>query len=71
MNDSDTRGRIDRLEEQIAHQEKSLEDLNEVVTRQADLIDALTLQLRRLSEHVEEIEDLSANPTPVARPPHY
>lgn len=69
--DRDTLARIERLEEQLAFQTRTVEELNEVVTRQADQIDTLSRRLAALGEHVEELEDAAAGNVPVAKPPHY
>lgn len=69
--DRETLARIERLEEQLAFQTRTVEDLNEVVTRQADQIDALNRRLAALVEHVEELEDAAAGSAPVTKPPHY
>lgn len=61
--------RIDALEMLIAHQERSLAELNEVVTaqwRKIDALDRLILQLR------EELQNISpARDAPEPPPPHY
>ncbi|GGE91488.1 SlyX family protein [Stappia taiwanensis] len=67
----DTVERIERLEEQAAHQERTIEDLNEVITAQARQLDALARKVAALAEHVDELEDLSVSQAPVTRPPHY
>jgi len=69
--DRETLARIERLEEQLAFHARTVEDLNEVVTRQADQIDALNRRLAALVEHVEELEDAAAGSVPVTKPPHY
>ncbi len=61
--------RIDALEMLIAHQERSLAELNEVVAsqwRKIDALDRLILQLR------EELQNsLPARDAPEPPPPHY
>lgn len=61
--------RIDALEMLIAHQERSIAELNEVVTaqwRKIDALDRLILQLR------EELQNISpARDAPEPPPPHY
>ncbi|MBC2858171.1 SlyX family protein [Stappia sp. 28M-7] len=69
--DRETLARIERLEEQLAFQTRTVEELNEVVTRQADQIDALNRRLTAVVEHVEELEDAAAGNVPVTKPPHY
>lgn len=69
--DRDTIARIEKLEEQLAFQTRTVEELNEVVTAQAGQIDALTRRLGALAAHVEELEDAASGNVPVTRPPHY
>lgn len=61
--------RVDALEMLIAHQERSLAELNEVVTsqwRKIDALDRLVLQLR------EELQNITAaRDAPEPPPPHY
>ncbi len=61
--------RIDELEMRIAHQEKSIADLNDVITSQWKKIEALERQLRRLDE---EMQSLDSGEAPAnQKPPHY
>ncbi len=63
--------RIIDLETQIAHQTRMVEELNEVVTAQAALIDRLQRRLDTLVDGVEELGELVNPGHPVTRPPHY
>jgi SlyX protein len=62
--------RIEELEARLAHQEKNIGDLNDVITAQWKKIDALERQLQRFSE---ELADMDAGEAPAAnqKPPHY
>jgi SlyX protein len=60
--------RIDVLEMRLAHQEKTIADLNEVVTAQWKKIERLERQLQRLDE---EVQALDSQDVPVTKPPHY
>jgi SlyX protein len=62
--------RIDDLEMRVAHQEKMIGELNEVITAQWKKIDTLERQLKRLGE---ELSELDAGEAPAAnqKPPHY
>lgn len=60
--------RIDVLEARLAHQEKTIADLNEVVTTQWKKIERLERQLQRLDE---EVQALDTQDVPVTKPPHY
>ena len=60
------------LETRLTYQERTIEELNEVVTRQQDQIDTLTGKLEAVVNHIRE------GTSPVARdaadeppPPHY
>jgi SlyX protein len=62
--------RIDALEMRIAHQDRTIEDLNAIVVDQWKRIDALGRRLANLLDRVQEVEDGAG--APVDRPPpHY
>jgi SlyX protein len=65
-----TENRVDELEVRIAHQDKIIADLNDVVTSQWKKLELLERQLRRLGE---ELEAMDAQDAPAAnqKPPHY
>lgn len=67
----DTRERIEKLETEAAHQAHTIDELNTVVTEQSRQIDRLQRRMTALIEHVEELDDQSAGPVPVTKPPHY
>jgi SlyX protein len=73
MNELETlAARIDGLETQCAHQERTIDDLNAALTRQWTEIDRLTQQVARLVDRLKEIESSApAGPTNEAPPPHY
>ena len=48
--------RIETLEENSAHQDKTLEDLNEVILAQREEIDRLTRRLNKLLLRVDTLE---------------
>jgi SlyX protein len=61
--------RIDELEMRVAHQDKTISELNDVITAQWKKTDALERQLRRLGE---ELQALDSNDAPAnQKPPHY
>lgn len=65
---SDLSIRIEDLETRVAHQEKTISELNDVITAQWRKMEAIEFQLRRLGEEMQTIEA----GTPVDRPPpHY
>lgn len=66
--------RITHLEEQLAHQAKTLDELNAVVTEQAEEIAILTRRMRMVMERLAEAEIASSDGTvPLAdqKPPHW
>jgi SlyX protein len=66
---SDVAKRIDDLETRVAHQEKIIGDLNDVITAQWRKMEALEFQLRRLGEEMQSM-DQSDGPLN-QKPPHY
>jgi SlyX protein len=62
--------RIDELEMRIAHQDKAIADLNDVVTSQWKKLEAMERQLRRLGEELEAQQSSEA-PAANQKPPHY
>jgi SlyX protein len=61
--------RVDELEMRVAHQDKTIAELNEVITAQWKKTQALERQLQRLGEEVDALDasDAPAN----QKPPHY
>lgn len=61
--------RLEALEARSAHQERTIETLNETVTEQWAIIDRLRREVANLAER---LEDAVSGPGPVDRPPpHY
>jgi SlyX protein len=60
--------RLTDIEIRLAHQDKAIADLNDVITAQWKKIETLERQLRRLDE---ELQNLDATDVPVTKPPHY
>lgn len=64
--------RLTDLESRLAHHEHMTEDLSAVLAEQGRAIDTLTLQLRRLTERIAELETGGAGSPPDDQPPpHY
>ncbi|WP_339332823.1 SlyX family protein [uncultured Maricaulis sp.] len=62
--------RIEALEIHVAHQDKTVEDLNAVILDQRDALDRLTRRVNIMLTRLEELE--AAAPAPeVKKPPHY
>jgi len=68
LNDTHT-NRLDAVEIRLAHQDKMIADLNDVITAQWRKIDLLERQLSRLKEELQSMEPQRAMPEPP--PPHY
>jgi SlyX protein len=62
--------RIDELEVRVMHQDKTIADLNDMITAQWKQLEVMERQLRRLGEEMEAME---TEDTPAAnqKPPHY
>ncbi|KAF2988941.1 SlyX family protein [Methylocystis sp. MJC1] len=66
---SDYAARLDTLETLIAHQDRTIAELNDVITSQWRKIDILERQVAQLRE---EFQNLGASrDTPEPPPPHY
>ncbi len=63
------RARIEALEVRVAYQEKTIAELNEVVTAQWRKMDALERKLARIGETVNSLQPGNEGPEPP--PPHY
>jgi SlyX protein len=66
---SNTEKRLDDLEMRLAHQDKTIAELNDVITSQWKAIDTLERKLRRLNEELEAVQ--STESPPIQKPPHY
>jgi len=62
--------RIDSLESHIAHQDRTIEELNEVVLAQREDVRRLERRLDKLMSRVATLEDQAPLPDN-APPPHY
>ncbi|HEY6833207.1 MAG TPA: SlyX family protein [Pseudolabrys sp.] len=62
--------RIDALEARVAHQDRTIEDLNETITAQWKEIEGLTRQIVRLGDQLQEVRDRAPD-GPEPPPPHY
>ena len=66
-----TDDRVERLEFKVAHLEKAVQDLSDVLYRQQRELDALRERGRELEDQVQQLEDRGADPNRVEIPPHY
>ena len=64
--------RIDALETHIAHQDRTIEELNAAITDQWKQIEDLAYRVSRLAEQVREVESgAGVSDEPEPPPPHY
>jgi SlyX protein len=63
--------RIEALEFKVAHLERSMQELSDVLYRQQRALDALRDRAQQLVQQVQSLEDRGADPTQVEIPPHY
>lgn len=54
-----------------AHQAKTIDELSDQLAEQWKTIDQMRRALERLGERLIGLEERSADPVPVTRPPHY
>ena len=62
--------RIDALEETVAHQSRTIDELSEELRRQGDLLERLRAELLTTREQVMRVED-ALGPIEQQKPPHY
>lgn len=63
--------RIANLETLVAEQERTIEEMSDVIARQWSEIEALGRKLEVLTKRFAALEEQSAPDVPVTRPPHY
>jgi SlyX protein len=63
--------RLDQIEIKLAHLERALIELNDVVVRQQRELELLTARNRQLKEQLEVLEGGGASAEGLERPPHY
>jgi SlyX protein len=67
----DIRIRVEDLEARSAHQERTIEELSEMITAQWRQIDLLTRQLERMKVQFTELSEARPPMAPEPPPPHY
>jgi SlyX protein len=63
--------RITALEEMVAHQAKTIDELSDQLTEQWKVVDRMKRALETLSERLIGMEERTGEAAPVTRPPHY
>ena len=63
--------RIEALEFKVAHLERALQQLSDVMYRQQREIDAMLELNRQLTSQLEQLETRAADASSVEIPPHY
>jgi SlyX protein len=63
--------RVEVLEFKVAHLERSLQELSDVLYRQQRELDSLASRNQQLVEQLQQLEDRGGDPTRVEIPPHY
>jgi SlyX protein len=63
--------RFENLESQLLYQDRMVDDLNEVVTKQQNQIDALKIEVERLRQALVDIQEGGVDRTEEPPPPHY
>lgn len=69
MNDTE---RLEALEFKVAHLERGLQELGDVMVRQQQDLERLRRQFQRLADQLRSLQDIAALPEdPDQVPPHY
>ena len=68
---SDEQSRITKLEETVAYQAKTIEELSDQLAEQWKVVEQTRQKLDRLTERFLTLEEQSLDAPAVTRPPHY
>jgi SlyX protein len=68
---SEDNERITRLEETIAYQVKTIEELSDQLAEQWAVVEQVRTKLDRLTERFLSLEEQSLDAPAITRPPHY
>jgi SlyX protein len=63
--------RVDTLEFKVAHLERALQELSDVLYRQQRELDSLRARNEQLLHQLQQLEDRGGDPNRVEIPPHY
>ncbi len=64
-------GRLARLEEHVAHQQRTIEELSDQLNEQWKAIETIQTKQGKLIERFIAVEDQVRETPPVTKPPHY
>ncbi len=68
---SDEQSRITKLEETVAHQAKTIEELSDQIAEQWKVVEQARQKLDRLTERFLTLEEQSLEAPAITKPPHY
>ncbi|WP_018855361.1 SlyX family protein [Rhizobium sp. 42MFCr.1] len=68
---SEETNRITKLEEIVAHQAKTIEELSDQLAEQWKAVEQTRAKLDRLTERFLSLEEQSLEAPAITRPPHY
>jgi len=68
---SDEQSRITKLEETVAHQAKTIEELSDQIAEQWKVVEQTRQKLDRLTERFLTLEEQSLEAPAITKPPHY
>ncbi len=68
---SDEAARITRLEEMLAHQAKTIDELSDQLAEQWKVMEQTRAKLDRLTERFLSLEEQSLEVPAITKPPHY
>ncbi|PST19999.1 hypothetical protein C7U61_16210 [Rhizobium sp. JAB6] len=68
---SDEQSRITKLEETVAYQAKTIEELSDQIAEQWKVVEQTRQKLDRLTERFLTLEEQSLEAPAVTKPPHY
>lgn len=67
----DSESRITALEETVAYQAKTIEELSDQLTEQWKVVEQTRAKLDRLTERFLSLEEQGLEAPAITRPPHY
>ncbi|MCD2184042.1 SlyX family protein [Rhizobium sp. GN54] len=67
----DHAGRIAALEEHVAHQSRTIEELSDQLTEQWKVVEQMRTKLDRLTDRFLVLEESALEAPAITRPPHY